>query len=111
MLAVAATDEEIAHVTEAIRADRARTGQLGVSTRLGHHVPLNWTSAEKSDVRNYCSGQVLEFHRAVRSVAKHEALEVIGVENNKVVACNPHGEERQFTAKQAKCFEVYERAN
>jgi hypothetical protein len=74
-----------------------------------HHIPLNWTSAEKSDVRNYAEGQVLEFHRAVKGVARHESLEVIRVENSKVVGRNARGEERGFTAKQAKCFEVYER--
>ncbi len=56
-----------------------------------------------------CEGHVLEFHRAVKGVARHESLEVIGVENGNVVARNARGEERQFTGKQAKCFEVYER--
>jgi ATP-dependent exoDNAse (exonuclease V) alpha subunit len=109
VLVVAATHEEIGHITEAIRAERMRTGELGQSTLQQHHVPLNWTSAEKSDVRNYAEGQVLEFHRAVKGVARHESLEVVGVENSRVVARNAYGEERQFTAKQAKCFEVYER--
>ncbi len=109
VLAVAATHEEIGHITEAIRAERARTGELGQSTHQQHHVPLNWTSAEKSDVRNYAEGQVLEFHRAVKGVARHESLEVVGVENGKVVARNARGGEHEFTAKQAKCFEVYER--
>ncbi len=109
VLAVAATHEEIGHVTEAIRAERTRTGELGQSTHQQHRVPLHWTSAEKSDVRNYAEGQVLEFHRAVKGVARHESLEVVGVENGKVVARNPRGEEHEFTAKQAKCFEVYER--
>jgi ATP-dependent exoDNAse (exonuclease V) alpha subunit len=36
-------------------------------------------------------------------------LEVSGVENGKVVARNARGEEREFTTKQAKCFDVYER--
>ena len=52
---------------------------------------------------------MLEFHRAVKGVARHESLEVIGVENGNVVARNARGEEREFTGKQAKCFEVYER--
>ena len=60
-------------------------------------------------MRNYAEGQVLEFHRAIKGVARHESLEVIGVENGKVVARNARGEEREFTAKRAKCFEVYER--
>jgi len=108
VLVVAATHEEIANITDAIRAERMRTGDLGESTHLVHHVPLNWTNAEKSDVRNYFPGQVLEFHRAVKGVARHESLEVIGVEDGKVVARNAGGEERRIAA-QAKCFEVYER--
>ena len=109
VLVVAPTHEEIGHITEAIRAERTRTGELGRSTHQEHHIPLNWTSAEKSDVRNYVEGHVLEFHRAVKGVARHESLEVIGVENGNVVARNARGEERQFTGNQAKCFEVYER--
>ncbi len=108
VLVVAATHEEIAHITEAIRTERRHTGELGESIHLEHHVPLNWTSAEKSDMRNYVPGQVLEFHRAVKGVAKHEALAVIGMENGKIIARNAGGEERRITA-QAKCFEVYER--
>jgi conjugative relaxase-like TrwC/TraI family protein len=109
VLVVAATHEEIGHITEAIRTERTRTGELGMNTHQEHHLPLNWTSAEKSNTRNYAEGQVLEFHRAVKGVARHESLEVIGVENDKVVARNARGEERQFTTKQAECFEVYER--
>jgi conjugative relaxase-like TrwC/TraI family protein len=109
VLVVAATHEEIGHITDAIRAERTRTGELGRSTHQQHHIPLNWTSAEKSDVRNYVEGHVLEFHRAVKGVARHESLEVIGVENGNVVARNARGEQRQFTGNQAKCFEVYER--
>ncbi|MGA8492909.1 MAG: MobF family relaxase [Terriglobales bacterium] len=109
VLVVAPTHEEIGHITEAIRAERTRTGELGQSTHQQHHVPLNWTTAEKSDVRNYAEGQVLEFHRAVKGFARHESLEVIGVENGKVFARNARGKEREFTAKHAKCFEVYER--
>ena len=108
VLVVAPTHEEIGHITEAIRAERTSTGELGQSTHQQHHLPLNWTTAEKSDVRNYAEGQVLEFHRAIKGVARHESLEVIGVENGKVVARNARGEEREFTGKQAKCFEVYE---
>jgi conjugative relaxase-like TrwC/TraI family protein len=109
VLVVAATHEEIGHITEAIRAERTRTGELGQSTHQQHHIPLNWRSAEKSDLRNYAEGQVLEFHRAVKGVGRHEALEVVRVENAKVIARNARGEEREFTGKQTKCFEVYER--
>ena len=109
VVVVAPTHEEIGHTTEAIRAERTRTGELGQSTHQQHHTPLNWTSAEKTDIRNYAEGQVVEFHRAVKGVARHESLEVVRVEDGKVVARNARGEEREFTGKQAKCFEVYER--
>jgi ATP-dependent exoDNAse (exonuclease V) alpha subunit len=109
VLVVAATHEEIGHITEAIRAERSCTGELGQSIHQQHHVPLNWTTAEKSDVRNYAEGQVLECHRAVKGVARHESLEVVRVEYGKVVARNARGEEREFTGKEAKCFEIYER--
>jgi len=109
VLVVASTHEEIGHVTAAIRSERTRTGQLGESTYQQRHAPLNWTSAEKSDVRNYREGQVLEFHRAVKGVARHESLEVIGVENGTVVARNARGEERRVTAKLAQRFQVYKR--
>ena len=109
VLVVAATHEEIGHVTAAIRGERTRRGELGESTHQQHHLALNWTTAEKSDVRNYREGQVLEFHRSVKGVARHDSLEVVGVENGNVVARNARGEEHEFTVKQAKCFEVYER--
>jgi ATP-dependent exoDNAse (exonuclease V) alpha subunit len=108
VVVVAATHEEIGHITEAIRAERTRTGELGESIRQEHHIPLNWTTAEKNDVRNYRTGQVVEFHRAVKGVARHESLEVIGVQNGTVVGRSARGEQRQFTATQAKYFDVYE---
>src|ERR1700730_6973267 len=96
-------------ISPMLSAASVRAQGLGESTYQEHHVPLNWTSAEKSDVRNYRPGQILEFHRAVTGVAGHEWLEVIGVERGNIVARNTHGEEREFATKQGKCFEVYER--
>ena len=109
VLVVASTHEEIGRITEAIRAQRIGKGELGESTNKEHHVPLNWTRAEKADVRNYRQGQVLEFHRAIKGIAKHETLEVIGTEDNKVIVRNGRGEVRDFSPKQVRSFEVYER--
>ena len=67
------------------------------------------TTAQRSDARNFHEGQILEFHRPVKGADKNEALEVVGVRGNKIVARNGHGEEHEFTSKQAKCFDVYER--
>jgi ATP-dependent exoDNAse (exonuclease V) alpha subunit len=109
VLVVCATHDEIDRVTEAIRATRKQTGNLGESAQMARDVPLNWTAAQKSDSRNFLPGQRLTFHRAVRGVAKNETLEVVRAEGKSIVARNGQGEERTVTARQAKAFDVYER--
>jgi hypothetical protein len=86
-----------------------RAGQLAESSQLTRDVPLNWTTAQKGDSRNFSSGQVLGFHRAVKGIAKNETLVGVRVADNNVVVRNAVGEERTLTAKQAQSFDVYER--
>jgi ATP-dependent exoDNAse (exonuclease V) alpha subunit len=109
VLVVCATHEEIGNVTEAIRTDRKRTGELGESANVERFVPQNYTSAQKSEPRNFREGQVLVFHRATKDIGRNEILQVVRVERHKIVARNATGRERELTAKQAKCFEVYQR--
>ena len=109
VLVVCATHEEIGNVTEAIRTERKRAGELGESIRVERHVPLNYTTAQKSAARYFREGQVLVFHRATKEVSRNEVLEVVGVEKHKIVARNATGTQHELTGKQAKCFEVYER--
>ncbi len=111
VLVVAATHDEIEQITAAIRAERSRSGKLGASVEVERHISLNWTTAQKQTSRNYQSGQVLKFHWAVKGVSKNEILEVVGREGRMVIARNSQGEERTFTSKQAKAFDVYERSN
>ena len=75
---VAATHEEIGRVTRAIRDDLKERGQLAQGVTLDRHIPLQWTQAQKADLSNYRAGQVVVFHRAVKGIEKHEALEVVG---------------------------------
>jgi len=65
-------------------------------------VPLNWTTAQKSDPRSFSTGQVLGFNRAVKGIAKNETLEVVRIADKSVVVRNAVGEERALTGKQAK---------
>jgi conjugative relaxase-like TrwC/TraI family protein len=109
VLVVCATHDEIDRVTEAIRVSRKQNGDLGESLHVLRDVSLNWTAAQKSDLRNYRPGQRLMFHRAVKGITKNETLEVVRVEGNGIVTCSDRGEERILTAKQFKSFEVYER--
>ena len=84
-------------------------GRLAEGSQLTRDVPLNWTAAQKGDPRNFSTGQVLGFHRAVKGIAKNETLEVVRVADKGVVVRNADGEERTLTTKQAKSFDVYER--
>jgi len=109
VLVVSATHHDIDNITAAIRNHRRAAGELGHETKVARHVPLNWTEAQKRDVRNYRAGQVLEFHRAVKGVAKNESLEVVRVEDGHVVAKDHHGGEHRIGAKQTKAFSVHEK--
>ena len=44
----------------------------------------------------------------MKDAGKNEALEVVGVRAGRIVARNATGEKREFTSKQARCFDVYE---
>ena len=107
-LVVCATHDEIDRVTEAIRDHRKKTGELGQSTTLNRHVSLGWTAAQKTDYRNFRPGQILEFHRAVKDISKHESTEVLRADNDGVVVRTPAGIERTLTSKQANSFDVME---
>lgn len=109
VLVVAPTHEEIRRLTEAIRTDRKRAHELTEGETLVRHVPLNWTQAQKQNTRNYRPGLVLEFHKATKQVAKHEAVEVLRVEKDKIVARNESGMEITLTRRQAQAFSVQER--
>jgi conjugative relaxase-like TrwC/TraI family protein len=106
-LVVCATHDEIGRVTEAIRDQRKRTGQLGESAVIDRHVSLNWTTAQKADPRNFRPGQLLGFHRAVLGIAKNETVEVVRIEEKRIVVRGECGE-RTLTGKQAKSFDVLE---
>lgn len=109
VLVVASTHQEIHQITNEIRAERARRGELGESVSLERHVALGWTHAEKSDFGSYPEGHLLKFHRATGGIARGETLRVSRVENNQLIATDSKGEERLVTAKQSKCFQVYGR--
>ena len=108
-LVVCATHEEIGRVTTAIRQERKTAGELGADHQMTRDVSLNWTAAQKAELSRLRPGQVLGFHRAVKGIARNEAVEVIKAEKGRAVVRNEQGETRIITDKQAKSFDVYER--
>lgn len=109
VLVVCATHEEINRVTDTIRSARKLAGELSDGIPVTREVSLNWTTAQKSDSRNFCPGQWLGFHRPVKGIAKGEVVEVVQVENQRMIVRNTRGKERSITAKQGKAFDVLER--
>ena len=109
VLVVAGTHEEIGKITEAIREDMKQRGELDRGIVSERYVPLQWTEAQKKDLVNYKSGQLLLFHRSSHGIEKHEALTVERTEKSSIVARDQHGMERTVSPSQARSFSVHER--
>jgi ATP-dependent exoDNAse (exonuclease V) alpha subunit len=107
-LIVCATHDEIDQVTDAIRERLKTRGELGEGVALTRHVSLNWTAAQKADLQSYREGQLLGFHRAVKSIAKNDTLEVVRVGSSSLVVRGADGTERTISEKQAGSFDVLE---
>jgi ATP-dependent exoDNAse (exonuclease V) alpha subunit len=109
VLVVAGTHDEIGKITDAVREEMKQRGELDRGLVAERYVPLQWTEAQKKDMVNYKSGQVLLFHRSSRGVEKHEALTVERTEKSGIVAKDQHGMERMVSLSQARSFSVHER--
>jgi conjugative relaxase-like TrwC/TraI family protein len=109
VLVVCATHDDIADVTDAIRAERYQAGELGEAVTVDRYVPQHYTLAQKSDPAQFHAGQVLVFHGDTPDVRRHEALEIVRVDTHQLVARTPAGHEQVVTATEARAFEVYER--
>jgi ATP-dependent exoDNAse (exonuclease V) alpha subunit len=108
VLVVAGTHEEIDKITDAIREEMKLRGELDRGIVSERYVPLQWTEAQKKDLANYKSGQVLLFHRSSHGIEKHEALTVERTGKMGIVARDQHGMERMVNPTQARSFSVHE---
>ncbi len=109
VLVVAGTHEEIGKITDAIREDMKRRGELERGVVSERYVPLQWTEAQKKDLVNYKSGQVLLFHRSSHGIEKHEALTVERTDKLGIVVRDQLGTEHTVSPSQARSFSVHER--
>ena len=109
VLVVAATHDEIKNITYAIRQDKKRAGELTNGHAFQRHTALNWTEAQKKQTTNYQPGQMLEFHKAVKGIAKNEALEIISADKRGIAARKADGQTMKLTDRQAKSFGVFEK--
>jgi ATP-dependent exoDNAse (exonuclease V) alpha subunit len=84
-------------------------GELDRGIVSQRYVPLQWTEAQKKDLVNYKSGQVLLFHRSSHGIEKHEALIVERTNKLGIVARDQDGMERMVSPIQVRSFSVHER--
>jgi len=109
VLVVAATHDEIKSITYAVRQDKKRAGELAEGRTFHQHTALNWTEAQKKQTKNYQPGQMLEFHKAVKGVAKNEALEVVSADKSGITARKADGQMMKLTDRHVKAFGVFEK--
>ena len=109
VLVVAKTHDEISSITYAIRSDRKRAGEIVDGREVQQHTALNWTEAQRKQTNKYQPGQMLAFHKAVKGVAKNEALEVVSADKSGITARKANGETVTITSRQVKAFGVFEK--
>jgi len=107
ILVVCPTHDDIDRYNEALRAELKAGGKLQGGKTIDRLEALNWTTAQRKDVRRYKPGQVLVFHKPVTAAGKNEALTVLRTEKGKVICQKESGKEVALTGKQAGAFGVF----
>ena len=110
VLVVCATYDEIGRVTDAIRSRRKLSGELGRYIDVAA-CGLELDRCSEAAYSPLPAGPVAQFIGATQEIGRNEALEVVGVERGRIIARNERGEQKILTAKQSRCFSVYERRN
>jgi hypothetical protein len=109
-LAVSPTWREIEQVTAAVREGLKKQGTLAQEEKtVVVFRRLNWTRAQKRDLRNFRPGLVLSFFRQTAQFAAGDVAEVVAVRGDAVLVAGPHRRETVITKKQAGCFDVLEK--
>jgi hypothetical protein len=107
-LVVCSTHDEMDRVTGAIRERRKTRGELGPGAVLTRHVALNRTAAQKTNFRSHRAGKILGFHRAVKSIAKNDAVEVVRVASSGLAGRCADGTEGAISKRHTASFDVVE---
>jgi ATP-dependent exoDNAse (exonuclease V) alpha subunit len=107
VLVVCPTHHDIDRYSSAIREQLKTEGKLGPGRSVNRLENLNWTTAQRKDVKAYEPGQVLVFHKAVKNVRRNEQLTVMRTEESKIITKNNKGKEISLTGKQAAAFGVF----
>ena len=107
-LIVSPTHGEGEKVTTAVRSEMIVAGKLGNDEKDVMRLRnLSWTQAERSDVKNYAPGLVVQFQHNGKGVKVGEKMVVVGIEGGKVATEKENGEKFLLPLEKAKNFSVY----
>ena len=109
VLVVTRTHEQTASITHAIRADRKAHGEIGEGRDFEKHRALDWTEAQKGQMKRYQPGMLLTFHKEVKGISKNESLEVISASKDGIRARKANGHDVTLSRKQSAAYSVFER--
>jgi len=108
-LVISPTHAEGERVTREIRAKLKAAKKLGADEReLVQLKNLQWTEAQRADVRNYQAGQVVQFHQNVAGFQRGEQVAVKSHDASGVTVERQNGGTASLPLDAAVRFQVYE---
>jgi conjugative relaxase-like TrwC/TraI family protein len=107
-LVIVPTWEELDQVTAILRDRLKEEGQL---PKVGRNFKIlrdgHWTLAEKKNLRKFCGGEVLVFHKEAEGFAKHDEVRVLRVKGQHLEVRHRDGRTGLLSAKQGEAYSVY----
>jgi ATP-dependent exoDNAse (exonuclease V) alpha subunit len=108
-LVVSPTHAEGERVTREIRSKLKAAKKLGGDEReLSQLKNLQWTAAQRADVKNYQAGQVIQFHQNLAGFRRGERVTVKTCDERGVSVARQNGETAVLPLNMAAHFQVYE---
>jgi conjugative relaxase-like TrwC/TraI family protein len=107
-MVISPTHKEGEQVTKAIREKLRQTGRIASEEiHLTQLVNTNLTLAEKSDQRNYRSGQVIQFNQKLAGIERGSRWVVHSVTDGTVHIQNASGKQTSLPLNRMQQFDVY----
>jgi conjugative relaxase-like TrwC/TraI family protein len=108
VLVVSPTNAEAGRVTDAIRATLKEEGRIGADERNFVSLKsLNLTEAQRGDVQEYHSGNVVQFHQNAKGFKRGERVTVTGADAAGVHVARKDGSNTVLPLTELKKFQLY----
>jgi len=108
-LVISPTHAEGERVTREIRSKLKAAKKLGADEREFIQLKnLQWTAAQRADVRNYQAGQVVQFHQNLAGFRRGERVTVKARDERGVSVERANGKTASLSLNMAAWFQIYE---